>query len=93
MLPGRHPGRPVHYPSELVTREELRKTLARRHIRRFLERTNKSHQQICGALGDSAENPRFVETVARCGYPFLAEFKIADAATVRSPERLPRRGS
>src|SRR5208282_5618699 len=38
------------------------------------------------ALGDSAESPRFVETVARRGYRFLAEVRVADAAPVRSPE-------
>ncbi len=47
---------------------------------------NKAISKIREALGDSAESPRFVETVARRGYRFLAEVKPADAARVRSPE-------
>jgi TolB-like protein/Flp pilus assembly protein TadD len=34
---------------------------------------NKAVNKIREALGDSAENPRFVETVARRGYRFLAD--------------------
>jgi TolB-like protein/Flp pilus assembly protein TadD len=47
---------------------------------------NKAVNKIREALGDSAESPRFVETVARRGYRFLAEVKVSDAASVRSPE-------
>ncbi len=47
---------------------------------------NKAINKLREALGDSAESPRFVETVARRGYRFLAEVKVADAVPVRSPE-------
>jgi len=47
---------------------------------------NKAISKIREALGDSAESPRFVETVARRGYRFLAEVKVADATPVRRPE-------
>src|SRR4029077_7014698 len=47
---------------------------------------NKAINKIREALGDSAESPRFVETVARRGYRFLAEVKVADATSVRGPE-------
>ena len=40
---------------------------------------NKAISKIRDALGDSAENPRFIETVARRGYRFLAD--VASSAT------------
>src|SRR5205823_4124827 len=39
---------------------------------------NKAINKIREALGDSAENPRFVETVARRGYRFLADVTPID---------------
>ena len=38
---------------------------------------NKAISKIREALGDRAENPRFVETVARRGYRFLADVKLS----------------
>jgi TolB-like protein/Flp pilus assembly protein TadD len=71
----------------VVTREELQKKLwpADTFVD-FDHGLNKAVNKIREALGDSAESPRFVETVARRGYRFLAEVKVADAAPVRSPE-------
>jgi TolB-like protein len=59
-------------PSEIVTREELRKKLwpADTFVD-FDHGLNKAINKIREALSDSAENPRFVETVARRGYRFL----------------------
>ena len=75
------------HPGEVVTREELQKKLwpADTFVD-FDHGLNKAINKIREALGDSAESPRFVETVARRGYRFLAEVKVADAAPVRSPE-------
>jgi TolB-like protein len=39
---------------------------------------NKAISKIRETLGDSAENPRFVETVARRGYRFLADVAVVD---------------
>jgi len=72
---------------EVVTREELQKKLW--PVDTFVDfdhGLNKAINKIRDALGDSAESPRFVETVARRGYRFLAEVKGADAAPVGSPE-------
>src|ERR1700731_3382355 len=60
-------------PGELVTREELRGRLWPQTIVDFDHGLNKAINKIREALGDSAENPRFVETVARRGYRFLAD--------------------
>jgi TolB-like protein/DNA-binding winged helix-turn-helix (wHTH) protein/Flp pilus assembly protein TadD len=71
---------------EVVTREELQKRLwpADTFVD-FDHGLNKAINKVRDALGDSAENPRFVETVARRGYRFLAEVKVIDAAPVRNP--------
>src|SRR6266568_1424167 len=72
---------------EVVTREELQKRLwpADTFVD-FDHGLNKAINKIREALSDSAESPRFVETVARRGYRFIVEVKAADAAPVRSPE-------
>ena len=72
---------------EVVTREELQRRLwpADTFVD-FDHGLNKAINKIREALGDSASSPRFVETVARRGYRFIAEVRAADAAPVRSPE-------
>jgi TolB-like protein/DNA-binding winged helix-turn-helix (wHTH) protein len=82
-------------PGELVTRDELRARLWPNTIVDFDHGLNKAIGKIREALGDSAENPRFIETVARRGYRF-----IADVAVVRegqpegsNEEFAPRGGS
>jgi len=77
----------LEHPGEVVTREELQKRLwpADTFVD-FDHGLNKAINKIREALGDSAESPRFVETVARRGYRFLADVRVADAAPVRSPE-------
>ena len=74
-------------PGEVITREELQKKLwpADTFVD-FDHGLNKAINKIRDALSDSAESPRFVETVARRGYRFLAEVKAADAFPVRGPE-------
>jgi TolB-like protein/DNA-binding winged helix-turn-helix (wHTH) protein/Flp pilus assembly protein TadD len=68
-------------PRELVTREEVRRGLWPHAIVDFDHGLNKAINKIRDVLGDSAQNPRFVETVARRGYRFLA-----DVAVVRDQE-------
>jgi TolB-like protein/DNA-binding winged helix-turn-helix (wHTH) protein/Flp pilus assembly protein TadD len=60
-------------PGELVTREELRNRLWPQTTVDFDHGLNKAISKIRDALGDSADNPRFVETVAGRGYRFLAD--------------------
>ena len=74
-------------PGEVVTREELQKKLwpADTFVD-FDHGLNKAINKIREALSDSAESPRFVETVARRGYRFLAEVKVADTVPIRNPE-------
>jgi TolB-like protein/DNA-binding winged helix-turn-helix (wHTH) protein/Flp pilus assembly protein TadD len=80
----------LEHPGQVVTREELQKKLwpADTFVD-FDHGLNKAVNKIRDALGDSAESPRFVETVARRGYRFLAEVKAADAAPGQSPHVAP----
>jgi TolB-like protein/DNA-binding winged helix-turn-helix (wHTH) protein/Flp pilus assembly protein TadD len=80
----------LEHPGEVVTREELQKRLW--PVDTFVDfdhGLNKAVNKIRDALGDSPESPRFVETVARRGYRFLAEVKTADPAPVRNPKLTP----
>ena len=86
----------LEHPGVVVTREELQKTLwPGDTLVDFDHGLNKAVNKIRQALGDSAENPRFVETLGRRGYRFIADVVIVDAAPVEltgkpaTPQRLP----
>jgi TolB-like protein/DNA-binding winged helix-turn-helix (wHTH) protein/Tfp pilus assembly protein PilF len=77
----------LEQPGEVITREELQKKLwSADTFVDFDHGLNKAINKIREALNDSAGSPRFVETVARRGYRFLAEVKVDDVAAVRSTE-------
>jgi TolB-like protein/DNA-binding winged helix-turn-helix (wHTH) protein/Flp pilus assembly protein TadD len=76
-------------PGELVTREELCNRLWSRTVVDFDAGINKAINKIREALGDSAENPRFVETVARRGYRFLADVTPVATTPDSQSELLP----
>src|ERR1700674_3867578 len=60
-------------PSEVITREELRSELWQSEtFVDFDNSLNTSINKLREALGDSADNPRFIETLPRRGYRFLA---------------------
>src|SRR5882762_2878694 len=66
-------------PGELVTRDELRGRLWNADtFVDFDHGLNKAINKIREALGDSAASPRFVETVARRGYRFIADVAVVD---------------
>ncbi len=81
----------VRHPGELVTREELQKALwpADTFVA-FDEGLNTAVKKIRQALGDSAENPRFIQTVPRKGYRFIApvDSGMAPATAAPKPNRL-----
>src|SRR6266446_3450611 len=61
-------------PGEVVTREELRRKLWNAETFVDFEHSLATAiNKIREALGDSAENPRFVETLPRRGYRFIAQ--------------------
>jgi Tol biopolymer transport system component/DNA-binding winged helix-turn-helix (wHTH) protein len=60
-------------PGQVVTREELRKKLWPDHtFVDFEHGLNAAINKLRGALGDPADNPRFIETLHRRGYRFIA---------------------
>jgi TolB-like protein/DNA-binding winged helix-turn-helix (wHTH) protein len=68
-------------PGELVTRDELRQRLwpADTYVN-FEHGLNAAVKRLRQALNDSAGNPRFVETLPRRGYRFLAPVQTVNAA-------------
>ncbi len=63
----------LQHPGHVVTREELRKTLwPTDTFIDFDHSLGAAINRIREALGDSADNPRFVETLPRRGYRFIA---------------------
>ncbi len=61
------------HPGQLITREELRSRLWPSHtFVDFDHGLNKAINKLREALGDSAESPRFVETIPRRGYRMIA---------------------
>jgi len=68
-------------PGELVTRQDLRDKLwSNDTFVDFDHSLNTAINKLREALGDSASSPRFVETVARRGYRFLASVESAQPA-------------
>lgn len=69
-------------PGEIVTRDELRHTLwpADTFVD-FDDGLNTAVRKIRDALGDSAEKPRYIETIPRCGYRFVG--RLAQGAIKR----------
>jgi TolB-like protein/DNA-binding winged helix-turn-helix (wHTH) protein/Tfp pilus assembly protein PilF len=70
------------HPGDVVTREELQKRLWQADTYVDFEHSlNAAIKRLRAALGDSAVAPRFVETLARRGYRFIAPVsQSADAA-------------
>jgi DNA-binding winged helix-turn-helix (wHTH) protein len=59
-------------PGDVVTRDELQKRLWPDTFVDVDHNLNTAINKIREVLGDSAESPRFVETLARRGYRFVA---------------------
>jgi Tol biopolymer transport system component/DNA-binding winged helix-turn-helix (wHTH) protein len=65
----------LEHPGELVTREELGKRLWPDTFVDVDHNLNTAVNKIREVLGDSAERPRFVETLPRRGYRFIGELE------------------
>jgi eukaryotic-like serine/threonine-protein kinase len=75
-------------PGELVTREELQSRIwPEENFGDFDHAVNVAVGKLRTALGDSADNPRFVETIPRRGYRFVAilEGSLAEVASDEVP--------
>jgi TolB-like protein/DNA-binding winged helix-turn-helix (wHTH) protein/Flp pilus assembly protein TadD len=68
-------------PGEVVTREELRSRIwAGENFGDFDQAVNIAIAKLRSALGDLAESPRYIETLPKRGYRFIAEVSVVDTA-------------
>ena len=80
---------------DLVTREELRERLwSADTFVDFDHGLNTAVNQIRNSLGDSAANPKFIQTLPRKGYRFIAPVQlVAEGITVAAAEGSARKSS
>jgi serine/threonine protein kinase len=81
----------VERPGEIVTRDQLQKKLwPNSTIVEFEHSINAAMNRLRQALGDSAETPRFIETLPRRGYRFMMSVETLDDSPISSVvERFP----
>jgi DNA-binding winged helix-turn-helix (wHTH) protein len=72
-------------PGEVVTREDLRQRLwpSDTYVD-FDHSLNTAINKLRDALGDGAANPRFIETLPRRGYRFIAPVQLANSPATAS---------
>ena len=74
-------------PGDVVLREEIRQRLwPNGTYVQFAPSINTAMQRLREALGDTANRPRYVETVSRRGYRLLGKVEICDNAALRAGE-------
>ena len=77
-------------PGQVVTRDELQKKLWTADTFVDFDRgMNKAVNQLREALGDSADSPRFIETLPKRGYRFVAPVDNGQAAGALATPDLP----
>jgi Tol biopolymer transport system component/DNA-binding winged helix-turn-helix (wHTH) protein len=70
----------LEHPGEVVTRTELQTLLwGKDLVGEFDQSLGTAVNKIRDALGDHADNPRFVETLARRGYRFIAPVTVLES--------------
>jgi eukaryotic-like serine/threonine-protein kinase len=75
----------VERRGDVVTREEIRKKLwPNDTVVEFDHAINTAIKKLRQAFGDSAENPRYIETVARRGYRFICPIQQIDPRPAES---------
>ena len=73
-------------PGELVSREELKKALwDDQTFVDFDQGLNHAIRELRAALGDVADSPRFIQTLQRRGYRFVAPVEIIGQGTAAAP--------
>jgi serine/threonine protein kinase len=71
----------LEHPGQVVTREEIRRCLwPNDTIVEFDHSISAAMNRLRQALGDSAEKPRFIETLARRGYRFMVPVQFEERA-------------
>lgn len=78
----------LEHPGDVVTREELQKQLWPADTFVDFERgLNRAINKLREALGDDADSPRFIETLPRRGYRFLAPVETSATRELETPAR------
>src|SRR5262250_1017029 len=73
-------------PGEIVTREELQQQLwGSNTFVDFEHGLNKTINKLREALGDNADTPRYIETLPRRGYRFIAPVTVPAATPELGP--------
>ena len=76
----------LEHPSELVTREEMRQRLwGDDTFVDFDHGLNSAVNKLREALGDSASQPRHIETIAGKGYRYIGSVELAEPAARTPP--------
>src|SRR5580692_2836472 len=72
----------LSHPGEIVTREELQQQIwGSETVVNFDHSLGTAVNKVREALSDSAENPRYIETLAKRGYRFIAPVQLLEAAS------------
>ena len=72
-------------PGDVITREELRQKIwSSDTFVDFDHGVNTAINKLRGALGDSASNPRFIQTLPRIGYRFIAPVEAMEPGAAQS---------
>lgn len=69
----------IQTPGRLVTRDEIRKTLWEDGVVEFEQGINACVRQLRAKLGDDASAPKFIQTIPKRGYRFIAPVTAASA--------------
>src|SRR5579871_3577623 len=70
----------LHKPGEIVLRDDIRQRLwPNNTIVEFDHSINAAINRLRAALGETAERPRYIETVGSRGYRFVGEVEASDA--------------
>src|SRR5277367_2923754 len=78
----------VEREGEIVTREEIQSRLwANDTVVDFDQSINSTIKTLRRALGDSADNPRYIETLARRGYRLTLPIKHLESAPATALEK------
>jgi DNA-binding winged helix-turn-helix (wHTH) protein len=80
----------LEHPGEVVLREEIRQKLwPNNTIVEFDHSINAAIKRLRNALGESADDPRHIETVAKRGYRFLGEVERVGGVPAEPPGMSP----
>jgi TolB-like protein/DNA-binding winged helix-turn-helix (wHTH) protein/Tfp pilus assembly protein PilF len=77
-------------PGEVITREELRSRVwPNENFGDFDQAVNIAIAKLRSALGDSADNPRYIETLPKRGYRFIADVRTVETESpAKKPEQV-----